>query len=176
MGATVWMYFTDYDEDPDRALHRLRDEVFREGRYRRPWEFPDFFSSVGQVPNLSWRARLGFWVMESLFTTIELVRWAFWGFRSPATLQQAVEWAGEDGTHSILDVERTGMVRAFGVAIPLSELRLREAFGTLQPTREAVEEAACEVSAWLARWEAFYFPVCDADGTRHLAFVGVSGD
>lgn len=176
MGATVWMYFTEYDEDPDRALQRLRDEVFREGRYRLPWEFPDFFSPIRGHPGLRWRARLGFWVMESLFTPIELVRWAFWGFRRPASIQQAVEWAGADGTHSILDIERTGMYRDTGVAIPLSEPRLREAFGTLHPTRQAVEEAAGSVTDPLSRWDAVYFPVVDADGTRHLAWIGVSGD
>lgn len=176
MGATVWMYFTDYDEDPDRALHRLRGEVFAEGRYRLPWEFPDIFSSVRHLPNLRLRMRLGMWVMESLFTTIELVRWAFWGFRRPASIEQAVGWAAEDGTHSILDIERTGMYRATGVAIPLSEPRLREAFGTLRPTRDAVEEAVGEVSCSLARWEAVYFPVYEGDATRHLAWIGVSGD
>lgn len=176
MGATVWMYFTDYDEDPERALNRLRDEVFREGSYRRPWEFPDLFSSVRQLPGLRWKARLGMWALESVFTTIELVRWALWGFRTPATLEQAVEWAGEDGTHSILDVERTGMYRDFGVAIPLSELRLREAFGTTEPTRDAVEEMAVEISRWLARWDAVYFPVYEGARPRHLAFIGVSGD
>jgi hypothetical protein len=176
MGATVWMYFTDHDEDPERALHRLRGEVFAERRFRMPWEFPDVFSSVRELPHLRWKSRLLLWAAESMFTTIELVRWAFWGFRRPATMEQAVAWAAEDGTHSILDIERTGMYRTAGVAVPLSEPRLREAFGTLHPTRDAVEEQADEIGCALARWEAVYFPVYQDDRPLHLAFIGVSGD
>lgn len=175
MGATEWMYFTEYD-DPERALQRLRDEVFRDGRFRRPWEFPDLFSHVRTVPNLSLKSRLTLWAVESVFTTIELVRWALWGFRTPATVEQAVEWAGEDGTHSILDVERTGMYRAGGTAIPLSEPRLRDLFGTTEPTRDAVEDGVGEVAAALARWEAVYITVYHDGRPSHLAFVGVSGD
>jgi hypothetical protein len=176
MGATIWTYFTDYDEQPERALHRVRAEIFNEGRYRRPWEFPDFFAGVRGLPNVRWKQRLRLWVLESLYTTIELFRWATWGFRSPSTMEEAVAWAEEDGTHSILDIERTGMYRGFGVAIPLSEPRLRELFGTTEPVRAAMEGAAGEISCSLARWEAVYFAVYEDGKPRHLAFVGVSGD
>ncbi|HEX8317185.1 hypothetical protein [Longimicrobium sp.] len=176
MGATIWTYFTDYDEQPDRALHRLRDEIFDAGQYRRPWEFPDFFVGVRDLPNVRLKTRLTLWVLESLYTTIELFRWAAWGFRSPSSIEEAVAWAEEDGTHSILDIERTGMYRGFGVAIPLSELRLREFFGTTEPGRDAAEEAAHEISCSLARWEAVYFPVYEDGKPRHLVFIGVSGD
>lgn len=176
MGATVWMYLTEYDDDPDRALHRLRGEVFREGSYRRPWEFPDVLSGLYALPGLRWKGRLLLWAAESFFTTLELVRWAFWGFRRVHTPEQAVEWAGEDGTHSILDVERTGMYRGTGVAAPLSEPRLREIFGTDRPTREAVEEQAGEISCSLPRWEAVYFAVYEGERPAWLAFIGVSGD
>ncbi|HEU0299894.1 MAG TPA: hypothetical protein VFR37_10575 [Longimicrobium sp.] len=176
MGATQWMYFTEYDTEPDRALHRLREEVFREGSYRRPWEFPDILSGLYQLPSLGWGARLKLWAIESLFTTIELVRWAFWGFRRPSSVDEAVAWAGEDGTHSIMDVERTGMYRAEGVAFPLSEPRLRSLFGTDRPTRETVEEKADELACSLARGEAVYFAVYHDGGPREIAFFGVSGD
>jgi hypothetical protein len=33
MGATSWRYYTAYDPDPARALHRLRDEVFARGEF-----------------------------------------------------------------------------------------------------------------------------------------------
>lgn len=176
MGATVWMYVTGYDDDPERALHRLRGEVFREGSYRRPWEFPDVLSGLYGLPNLRWKGRLLLWTAESFFTTLEMVRWAFWGFRRVRTLEQAVEWAGEDGTHSILDVARTGMYRRAGVAAPLSEPRLRQIFGTARPTLQALEEQAGRISCSLPRREAVYFPVYEGERPTHLAFIGVSGD
>jgi len=35
MGATTWDYFTPYEDDAGAALQRLREQVFREGRYER---------------------------------------------------------------------------------------------------------------------------------------------
>src|SRR3974390_2938381 len=35
MGATTWDYFTPYDKNAGAALQRLREQVFREGRYER---------------------------------------------------------------------------------------------------------------------------------------------
>jgi hypothetical protein len=35
MGATTWDYFTDYEDDAGAALQKLREKVFREGKYER---------------------------------------------------------------------------------------------------------------------------------------------
>jgi hypothetical protein len=44
LGARPYQYVVDYDEDPQSALDRLRDDVFRKGSYRgasRPAASPD---------------------------------------------------------------------------------------------------------------------------------------
>jgi hypothetical protein len=176
VGASEWMYFTDYDRDPDHALRRLREEVFVERRFKQAWQFPDVFGGLWELEELGLRRRLLLWAVESMFTTLEMVRWAFRGFRRPRTIDEALEWGGEDGTHSILDVERTSMYRQPGTAIPLSEPRLREIFGTTEPTREQVEERAGEVACLLRRGEAVYFPVYEDGQPRQLAFLGCTGD
>src|SRR6266853_3645302 len=51
MGSTTWDYFTPYHADAGAALHRLRRQVFREGRYER------FVPSPGDLEVIQGKAR-----------------------------------------------------------------------------------------------------------------------
>jgi hypothetical protein len=94
----------------------------------------------------------------------------------PETIEELLEMVAEDGTHSVLDIERTGPHREFGVAAPMPDRRVREFFGTEQPTHEQVEENWGDVSEGLERWQAYYLTVYRDGKPDEYAFIGCSGD
>ncbi|HYH66986.1 MAG TPA: hypothetical protein VD866_19985 [Urbifossiella sp.] len=94
----------------------------------------------------------------------------------PGSIDEALEQAAEDGTHSILDIQNTGRRRGFGVATPYPPRAVEQVFGTLQPTHEQVEESWDDVAERLERWEAHYVVVYAKGKPAEYAFIGCSGD
>jgi hypothetical protein len=94
----------------------------------------------------------------------------------PGSIDEALEMAAEDGTHSILDIQSTGRRRDFGVATPLPPQAVEEVFGTPQPTHAQVEESWDDVAEPLERWEAHYLVVYEKGKPAEYAFIGCSGD
>jgi hypothetical protein len=94
----------------------------------------------------------------------------------PQTIEELLEMVAEDGTHTVLDIEQTGPERGFGVAAPMPARRLRQYFGTEQPSREQVESNWVDASEGLDRWEAYYFPIFKEGQPHEYAFIGCSGD
>lgn len=94
----------------------------------------------------------------------------------PGSIDEVLEQAAEDGTHSILDIPSTGRRRGFGVASPYPPRAVEQMFGTLQPTHEQVEESWADVAERLDRWEAHYLIVYDTGKPAEYVFIGCSGD
>ena len=94
----------------------------------------------------------------------------------PRTIDELLEQAAESGTHSVLDIERVGARPGFGVAVPLSPTAVRRAFGSVEPTREQVEEGWAGVAERLGRWQARYLVVYHDGRPAEFAFIGCSGD
>jgi hypothetical protein len=94
----------------------------------------------------------------------------------PGSIDEALEMAAEDGTHSILDIERTGRLRGFGVATPYPARGIEQLFGTLEPTHRQVEDCWADVTDGLERWEAHYLIVYKRGKPAEYAFIGCSGD
>jgi hypothetical protein len=96
MGAHPYYYFVEYQPDIEPALQDLRQREFEAGRYNPVQRFPRFpIQHNSAAP----------------------------GPRHDS-LYEAVEDAEEDGTRSILDIERVSDRPDFGVAAPLSEENL----------------------------------------------------
>jgi len=94
-------------------------------------------------------------------------RWLARGGRGPRTIDELLQDAAENGTHSILDIDHTADIPAFGCATPLSKQRLLKCFGTTTPTAQQVAEARSlldEVTSDMRRWEAVYLTVHDESG------------
>lgn len=94
--------------------------------------------------------------------------------RRPTTPREALEWAGEAGTRSILDIERISARPALCCATPLSDREMLACFGTLEPTPEQVEDSDL---FWddIKRGTARIVVVRDS-GVRKLLFAGYSFD
>ncbi|MEC7523023.1 MAG: hypothetical protein VYE22_24310 [Myxococcota bacterium] len=82
----------------------------------------------------------------------------------------------EDGTHSILDIDRVGDQAGYGTAGPLAADELRALFGTLEPTRSQVTGAQDSLIGRRRRGMASHVVVLADGAPTGITFAGVSGD
>lgn len=196
MGASAWVCFTEWSDDPEAALQRLRRETFLAGDYYKADDAPGRSvrdaMSVAEWERLQEKMKpardfLGIKPWESApweSAPGETLPGEDWNQpRSgripgppPGTPDEAAERAGDEGTHSILDITHTARFFAQRAAAPLPESVLRRHLGTLQPSREQVEDRFEDVAEELDRWECVYLTVYRDGAPHELAFIGVSGD
>src|SRR5574341_376460 len=147
MGAHPWWYFVPYDADVGRALQALRDREFTAGRYNPVVPFLTFpLGPAAPSPGAKHKA-----------------------------IAKAVKASGEDGTRSILDMERIGDSPDFGVVCPLDASALQTLYGTDRPTR-AMVEANLDFLEQVERGQGVYFVLYEQDQPRELCFAGYSYD
>ena len=159
MGASGWAYYVPYQPNIGKVLQGLRDEVIRRGEY---YKRPAFWTDISEddyedEDDKAWLRR-----MKSL--------------PEPTTIEGLLEWNGEDGTRSIIDISGIAEAPDFGVAAPLAPQQLMELFGTDRPTRRMIEEAEEKIQDSRRRWEGT-FVIVYKDGTPdEIFFTGYSGD
>ena len=147
MGGHPWFYLVAYETDIDSALQKLRQREFQAGRYNPVISFPEF--PIGP--------------------------------QSPApgakhsSIEDAVEDSAEDGTRSILDMERVSDTPDDCAVAPLPDEDLLEFFGTTKPTPEMVE-GSDELFEMLERGQGVYIVVYTDDQPSGIFFAGYSFD
>lgn len=147
MGGHPYWYFVDHDDDPGKALRDLREREFRAGRYNPAMPFIRFpLGPDSPAPGAKHKS-----------------------------MDAAREASAEDGTRSILDIERIGTRPDYCVAVPLDQAVLRSLYRTHQPSREMVE-ANLGFLEHLERGHCVYFPVYKDGKPRELVFAGYSFD
>ncbi|MEU8032981.1 hypothetical protein AB0C13_30840 [Streptomyces sp. NPDC049099] len=121
-------------------------------------------------------------------------------YRDLEELWQDAEFMGEEGTHSILDIDRvvrttaapsTHNIADYGTLRPLAPERVIHHFGTDQPTPAQFEELLAQPHASLTatrnraetllgecrmRWTGVYVVLYTDDEPTHLGIFGFSGD
>ena len=97
-------------------------------------------------------------------------------FQQPTTIAELINWNAEEGTHSILDIERISPVPDFGAATPLSTQELIELFGTDQPGQGMIVEKAETIRSLRKIYQATYIIVFRNDIRDEIYFTGYSGD
>ena len=163
MGASGWDYFVPYQQSIEHALAELREQVFRNGDFflRPLWEIdPNKFLDAPEE------------IREQIPARIEREK----SFSQPSTLKALIDWNGEEGTHSIIDIERIAPTPALCAASPLSIEQLIEIFGTDKPERSMVEQRKREIGEMRNRWEASYIVVYKNGEPDEIFFSGYSGD
>jgi len=146
MGGHAYWYYVPYQPNIQTALDALREREFRAGRYNPVMPFIDFpLEPDAPAPGNQHR-----------------------------TIADALEDSAEDGTRSILDLERVGMKPDFCtvVAVPASELE--GLYGTANPTREMVEDM--EFFEEVDRGHGVYVVLYENDQPSEILFAGVSFD
>ena len=100
----------------------------------------------------------------------------FHGAKSkPPTPAAAFEMAGENGTRSILDINRVSEQPDFCCAAPLTLRELKEYFGTDKPTKDLVVKSD---DFWddLERGMARYIILHESNEPHQIFFAGYSFD
>lgn len=94
---------------------------------------------------------------------------------NPATPEEAVEMAEEDGTRSILDIMQVSDTPDFCCAAPLSSAELHRYFGTDKPTPAHIEQS---LDFWeeVQRGQCRYVVLYVADEPKQVYFAGYSFD
>jgi hypothetical protein len=149
MGGEPWMYFVPYQSDVSKALRELRYREFAAGRY---------YPAVDRL-----------WNMMPI------------GPNSPspgashASIEDAMQAAGEDGTKSILDMMRVSEEPAIFAVSPMDEEALVESFGSPEPTRAEVEDSP-EFFDGIERGQGVYAVVYKDGRPDEILFAGYSFD
>ena len=183
MGATTWNYFVRYEADAQAALQSLREKVFRDGEYESGVVTPDQIRSAYEYliahtadPAL---ARQQF---EQAMQQLRPLMPPEPSERPKAkTIEELLEQTAENGTHSILDIQRISQAPDFAAVSPMPSDELVKVFGTDKPTRKMVEDKMGEYDLVehplvSERWQGIYFVVYRDGKPDELFFMGTSGD
>jgi hypothetical protein len=147
MGAEPYWYVVKYNPDLEAALQELRQREFRAGRYNPVMPFLTFpITANSPAPGCQ-----------------------------HSSIDEAMEESDADGTRSILDISRVAEEPDFCTATPLSEERIRDLYGTTQPTRELVEQNM-DFLEEVDRGHAVYIVLYKDGRPNELMFAGYSFD
>jgi hypothetical protein len=164
MGASQWAYAVPYQPDIETTLQDLRQKIFRSGNYYTRAAFTQRL--LNEVPNLPMGVRL----REQL--SLRRLR------RQPApqSIEALIQMNGEEGTHSILDIQAVSATAQFGTVSPLTDQQLLTIFSTTTPTREMVTDKLDQCCELRRRWEGLYIITYQDERPSEICFAGFSGD
>ena len=190
MGATGWSYFVPYQKNINKALQVLRRQVFTEGQYQGPYKPTGEELETAKLVLKTANSLLAARSPDPETTRKQLdVLLAFSGVLerprrtrpAPKTIKGLLKRCGENGTHSILDIDRVSPTPALGAVTPLSQQQLLSIFGTEQPARSLVETWSAQIDPpdaepLYGRWEGIYLIVYQDSQPHEIYFEGCSGD
>jgi len=94
----------------------------------------------------------------------------------PRTIEEAVALTGELGTHSVLDIEKVGVMPGFRVCSLLSaEIRM-EVYGTLTPDRDDVDFHKFTLINHMTNGQARFVIVHKEDEPHQIYLEGLTGN
>lgn len=164
MGASGWGYFVPYQADMQNALNDLRLRVFEKGEYYTPGAFLQMI--LDRLDSLSEEERQRY----------EQLKQEYEQAPKPKTIEELIRMNGEDGTHSILDMDGVSSEPEFGKVSPLTPEELHQVFGTSEPSRDMIEGNLSTLLTYRQRWEGLYIVVYKDGSPHELLFAGYSGD
>ena len=173
MGASSWNYFVPFQKDLSKALQELRETVFLRSEYYRRDSFWKEMTFEDFLPP----------GMDEEETTEFLEEFQrLQALPEPTSIETLIQWNGEDGTHSIIDIHEIAATSSFGAVAPLSSEELKRFFGTNKPTRAMIERKGNDLFAFLQqemgryRGEGTYIIVYKDGEPDEIYFVGYLGD
>ena len=179
MGASGWHYFVPYQSEIDKALQELRDEVFKKGEYGA--EYTHFIAPLSEIESGEMAKQfphISIEKIEEFKKELQAIQkmWPSSKRRKPKTIAALLKQSGEEGTHSIIDIQGISETPDFEKISPLPSAYLTQFFGTEKPTREMTEQKINEIQDLCERWQGFYLIVFQNDTPHEILFAGVSGD
>jgi hypothetical protein len=125
MGASVWVYFVPYQVDTHNTLQELKKSIFQSGKYY----------SEAKLLSATWesmRDRMPAETLQRFQNRLSQLQ----NQPQPRTIEELLEMNGENGTHSILDIDGISETAEFGKITALSSQHLKQLFGTEEPERD----------------------------------------
>lgn len=169
MGASGWHYFVPFDSDPQCALARLRDEVFRAGTYYAP---------AKKKKAASIEALLQLCAESGTHSVLDVNRIV--GAPHPPSNKEwmmALAAAGRTATPQEISAQLATQIACIGTVAPVPESRLRELCGSERPTRAALELAVFSLFSLCPGGAGLFTTVYDTSGApSELLFLGKTGD
>jgi hypothetical protein len=166
MGASGWRYFTPYQENLETVLQQLRQKVFESGQYGHISPISsEMLSTYPQLRKITEQLK-------------ELDKQRLAEFGPIETIDDLLEAFGEDGTHTIIDIERISPKPDFGVAYPAPNDIIEKIYGAPKPTHHDIESkfGVLLEALNIERWQAAYVIVYDQGVPKEIYFEGCSGD
>jgi hypothetical protein len=182
MGASGWSYFVPYQTDISKALQDLREAVFQKGEYylRDFSENDMMFDELSPSDlDLTEEEKADYLAALPGQQVLPEERQAL---PKPTSIEALLQWNAEDGTHSIIDINKITPTPDFGAAAPLSNEELKRIFGTEKPTREMIKSKEKDFAVFLqeelgrSRWQGTYIVIYKENQPVEIYFIGYSGD
>jgi hypothetical protein len=147
MGAHPYWYFVPYKENIQEALDDLRNREFAAGRYNPVTPFPSFPVTDDEINS---NAEYG-------------------------SIVEAREAAAEEGTRSILDLDRIAATADIFALTALDKDSLFDLYDTDCPTRDQVEEKMGFLED-VERGQGIYIVIYEDNLPSEILFSGYSFD
>jgi hypothetical protein len=174
MGASGWSYYVPYVADLGEALERLREQVFRGGKYflRNPSKKPKTIKKLLEMN-----------AEEGTHSILDITRVA----PTPTTPGRPRRTRPPNSdANGAIDMTRFDPVaherwlkETFGGIGAVSELHpddLTKFFGTTRPSHAQVEELKIDLQEFRRRGEGTVVVIYEGDTPKELFFTGFSGD
>jgi hypothetical protein len=147
MGGEPYFYTVKHQSDLQAALDQLREREFKAGRYNPAMRHIEFpLTPASPAPG-----------------------------PKHASIDEAREAAGEEGTRSILDIDSIGDEPDFFVAAPLDSETVESYFQTKHPTRKTVEDNMNFLEE-VERGQCVYVTLYKDEKPDEILFAGYSFD
>lgn len=170
MGASSWIYFTAWREDPREALQELQAQEIRRSTSVRRRTTSHATTAVRNAERLlATSPHLPPEVRRAIEGTIENLK----KLAAPGEAEAADD---EGGSHSILDVIGVGEKRDVLVATPVADADLERLFGTTRPTRAQVEDKRFPLMTLRPAQHPCYLAVFEGEEPVEWCFAGATGD
>ncbi len=191
MGGVDWKYVVPYQEDVDKALQALRQDVFIKGEYQRPNDALDGFDDIDGTgfstidDEQERQSIIALYQIQPLNVLIERV--GIGGLREEVrSLINAPKLSSLDeleallclstaGTSSILDIKHVAPALGPGTVTALPPEKLFKLFGTDKPTHSIIESNSGFYDA-IGRGESIYIIAYEDDKPHEIYFAGYSYD
>lgn len=197
MGATGWKYFVPYEADVSAALQGLRKDVFARGDYvygdditdeqvkavlekTRP-EMEPWMQKVREMAEKLPEPMRALYIQNAEKFKGQIMSGKMAPRkpkRKPKTIEQALDFQAESGTHSILDIVGVSEEPKFGHIRPFPREKLAEIFGSETPSHSKIEEAHSfgRLEDFADKWEGIYVIAYRDGSPSEIFFTGCSGD
>ena len=177
MGGSGWWCATAYRPELADALAGARQEVFEAGTYVHGWDLLPVLRGM-LAEDLAGLVELGVDGAGGAIPGVpedSIEHLAAGG--QPRSIEEALFWAQEDGTHSLIDIQAVAAEPQLFALAPLGDAEVAALCGSATPSPADVEARIDDLMERIEqRWTALAITAYVDGAPTQIYFVGASGD